>query len=29
MAKMNSLVDLEKQDPQKVAKDWLTEKGLI
>lgn len=29
MAKMNSLVDLEKQDPKKVAKDWLTEKGLI
>ena len=29
MAKMNSLVDIEKQDPQKVAKEWLTEKGLI
>jgi osmoprotectant transport system permease protein len=29
MAEMNAKVDLDKQDPQKVAKDFLKSKGLI
>ena len=29
MAKLNAKVDLEKQDPKAVAKEWLQSKGLI
>lgn len=29
MASLNAKVDLEQQDPKKVAKDWLMEKGVI
>jgi len=29
MAKLNAKVDLEKQDPKTVAKEWLQSKGLI
>jgi len=29
MAKLNGKVDLEKQDPKAVAKEWLQAKGLI
>ena len=29
MAKLNAEVDLEERDPRQVAKDWLTDKGII
>jgi osmoprotectant transport system substrate-binding protein len=29
MQKLNALVDVEGEDPEDVATDWLTEQGLI
>jgi osmoprotectant transport system substrate-binding protein len=29
LAKLNKLVDVDKQDPEKVANDWLTQQGLL
>jgi osmoprotectant transport system substrate-binding protein len=29
LTKLNKLVDVDKQDPEKVANDWLTQQGLL
>jgi osmoprotectant transport system substrate-binding protein len=29
LTKLNKLVDVDKQDPEKVASDWLTQQGLL
>jgi osmoprotectant transport system substrate-binding protein len=29
LTKLNELVDVDKQDPEKVANDWLTQQGLL
>jgi osmoprotectant transport system substrate-binding protein len=29
LTKLNKLVDIDKQDPEKVANDWLTQQGLL
>ena len=29
LIKLNKLVDVDKQDPEKVASDWLTQQGLL
>ncbi|HXQ55154.1 MAG TPA: glycine betaine ABC transporter substrate-binding protein, partial [Actinomycetes bacterium] len=29
LIKLNKLVDVDKQDPEKVANDWLTQQGLL
>ena len=29
LTKLNKLVDVDKQDPEKVANDWLTSQGLL
>ena len=29
LTELNKLVDVDKQDPEKVATDWLTQQGLL
>jgi osmoprotectant transport system substrate-binding protein len=29
LTKLNKLVDVDKQDPEKVATEWLTQQGLL